>query len=135
MGHIDSHDATRDLTAPGRAGATVQPIVRSLPDSNPVYTVTGEVWRYPGPGGWHFLTLPPDVADDVRARAIAKPFGSVRARATIGTTTWETSLFADTKSASYLLPLKAIVRRQAGIEEGDIVTVTLALERSGSVSP
>jgi hypothetical protein len=92
-----------------------------------VYTVIGEVWRYPGPGGWHFLTLPPEVADEVRARSVAKPFGSVGARVTVGPVSWETSLFADTKRASYLLPLKADVRRRARIEEGDVVTATIAL--------
>ena len=92
-----------------------------------MYIFTGEVWRCPGAGGWHFLTLPPEVADEVRARSVAKPFGSVAARVTVGEVAWETSLFADTKSASYLLPLKADVRRRARIEEGDTVTLTIAL--------
>ena len=91
------------------------------------YTITGEIWRYPGPGGWHFLTLPPEVADEVRARSVAKPFGSVAARVNVGEVAWETSLFADTTSASYLLPLKADVRRRAGIADGDTVTLTIAL--------
>jgi hypothetical protein len=92
-----------------------------------VFTVTGEVWRYPGAGGWHFLTLPADVADEVRARTLAKPFGSVSAHVMIGQVAWDTSLFADAKSASYLLPLKADVRRRAGVEAGDTVTLTIAL--------
>lgn len=92
-----------------------------------MYTVSGEVWRYPGAGGWHFLTLPPEVADEVRARSVAKPFGSVGARVTVGEVAWETSLFADTKSKSHLLPLKADVRRRAQVEAGDTVTVTIAL--------
>ena len=37
-----------------------------------MFTVIGEVWRYPGAGGWHFVTLPPDVADEVRARSVAQ---------------------------------------------------------------
>ena len=97
-----------------------------------MYTVTGEVWRHPGAGGWHFVTLPSEVADEVRARSIAKPFGSVAARVAVGEVVWETSLFADTRSASYLLPLKADVRRRARIEEGDTVTLTIALaDRAG----
>lgn len=31
------------------------------------YAVTGEVWLHPGEGGWHFLTLPADLADEIRA--------------------------------------------------------------------
>jgi hypothetical protein len=47
-----------------------------------MYTVTGELWRHAGAGAWHFVTLPPELADEVRARSVAKPFGSVRVRAT-----------------------------------------------------
>lgn len=92
-----------------------------------MYTVTAEVWRHSGPSGWHFVTLPADVADEVRARTIARPFGSVAARVTVGGVAWETSLFADTKRGSYLLPLKADVRRRAKIAAGDTVTLTIAL--------
>ena len=52
-------------------------------------------------------------------------FGSVRVQATIGQTTWATSIFPDTKSSSYLLPVKAAVRREAGIEEGDAVAARI----------
>jgi uncharacterized protein DUF1905 len=99
----------------------------ALRESACVWTVSGEVWRHPGPGGWHFVTMPTEVADEVRARSLAKPFGSVPVRATVGATTWESSLFADTKSESYLLPVKADVRRRAGIEAGDTVTLTIVL--------
>ena len=51
----------------------------------------------------------------------------MRVNATIGATTWETSIFPDTKSGSYLLPVKAEVRRREGVEDGDAVTVTLEL--------
>jgi hypothetical protein len=94
-----------------------------------IYTITAEVWLHPGEAGWHFVTLPPEIADDVRARtaASARPFGSVPARISIGSTTWSTSLFADTKSTSYLLPLKETVRRREGIAAGDTVTLSVSL--------
>jgi hypothetical protein len=96
------------------------------------YTVHGELWRHPGGGGWHVVTLPGDVADDVRARTAAapRPFGTVRVRATLGRTSWSTSLFADTSAASYLLPVKAGVRRRERVAAGDVVDVALALEGS-----
>ena len=92
-----------------------------------MYTITANVWRHPGQGGWHFVSLPPDVADEVRARSLTTPFGAVAARVTVGTVEWETSLFADTGRATYLLPLKADVRRRAGIAAGDAITLTIAL--------
>ena len=96
----------------------------------PTYELTGEVWRYPGDGGWHFVTVPPDVADELSVRYADRhrPFGSLRVRATLGSSTWSTSLFKDTKSASYLLPVKADVRRRERIEDGVVATIRIELE-------
>lgn len=96
--------------------------------SDATYTVTGEVWLWSGQAAWHFLTLPEEVADEIHARFAHGAFGMVPVRATIGATTWETKLFGDTKRDSYLLPLKAAVRRREGVEEGDTVTVRLDLD-------
>ena len=68
------------------------------------------------------------MADEVRARSEARPFGTVRATVTIGATTWSTSLFADSRSGSYLVPIKAPVRRREGIVDGDTVTLTIELD-------
>lgn len=93
------------------------------------YEITGAVWRHPGEAGWHFVTLPEAIADEIRARYAGahRPFGSVPVRATLGATTWTTSVFADTKSSSYLLPVKAAVRRREHLEDGDTATVALEL--------
>ena len=53
-------------------------------------------------------------------------FGSVRVRAQIGDVTWQTSVFP-LNSGGYLLPVKAEVRKRAGIGAGDEVTVSLSL--------
>lgn len=84
---------------------------------------------HPGDAGWHFVTVPADVAEDLRAIAEGshRPFGSVPIEASIGETTWRTSLFSDTKSGSYLLPVKAEVRRRERLADGDEVRVAVAL--------
>ncbi|MBS1879557.1 MAG: DUF1905 domain-containing protein [Actinobacteria bacterium] len=93
------------------------------------YTVTAEVWLHPGEAGWHFVTLPSQVADQVRARneGSGKPFGSVPARIELGGSAWSTSLFPDSKRDTYLVPIKAQVRGREGIEDGDEVTLTIVL--------
>ena len=53
-------------------------------------------------------------------------FGSVRVESTIGDVTWRTSVFP-MKDGGYILPVKAEVRRKAGIAAGDEVTVELDL--------
>ena len=94
-------------------------------------TVTAPVWLWgKGTGRWHFLTVPPEQAVEIRlASAAAGPrrgFGSVRVAATIAGVTWRTSLFPQ-KSGGYILPIKAAVRSRAGIAAGDEVCVTLDL--------
>jgi hypothetical protein len=96
----------------------------------PVYELRAEVWVHPGKGGWHFVTLPAELADEIRARhgRDHRAFGSLRVRASIGSSTWSTSLFADAKSSSYALPIKADVRRREQLEPGDVATVRLDVD-------
>ena len=96
------------------------------------FTFTAPLWRWAArkesdsPGSWCFVTLPLDVADEVRQRAgEPRGFGSVRVRAEVGSTTWDTSVVPDAESESFVLPVKQAVRRAAGVEEGDELTVTL----------
>lgn len=49
----------------------------------------------------------------------------MRVEARIGKTAWKTSMFPDSRSGTFLLPLKAQVRRAEGIGEGDTVLFTL----------
>src|SRR5688572_20434605 len=93
-------------------------------------TVTAPIWRWSeGTGSWHFLTVPPELAAEIRLRANSSGprlgFGSVRVEATIDGIIWRTSIFPQ-KSGGYILPIKADVRRRAGIGAG--VDVTVALE-------
>ncbi len=91
--------------------------------------VTGPVWLWSGEGGsWHFITVPAEQSDEIRAHALAerRGFGSVKVQATIDDVTWRTSVFPQ-KSGGYLLPVKADVRRKASIAAGDEATVSLEL--------
>jgi hypothetical protein len=93
----------------------------------PSYEFHAELWLNPGEAGWHFVTLPAEVADDIKERTAAgsKAFGSVNVTAGIGSRSWQTSLFPDNKRGSYLLPVKKAVRDKAGISAGDTVKVRL----------
>src|SRR4051794_23987250 len=85
------------------------------------------------PGAWYFLTLPVDAAEEIRARTRGerRGFGSVRVHATIGRTTWATSIFPDTRSSSYVLPVKAAVRKRERLEPDAVLDVPLALVADG----
>jgi hypothetical protein len=91
--------------------------------------VTGPLWLWSGgQASWHFVTVPEDQAGELRAHSLLSRggFGSVRVEVTIGEVRWRTSVFPQ-KSGGYILPVKAEVRRQAGIVAGDDVTVELEI--------
>ncbi len=91
------------------------------------FTFTGTLWRYSGKGAWHFVTLPADVAEAIRFFRPSKVFTPVAVTAEIGASTWKTSVFPDSKSGSFLLAVKAEVRKAEGIGHGDDVRVSLRL--------
>jgi hypothetical protein len=97
------------------------------------YSFRAELWHYPGEAGWHFLTLPAVVADDLREEAAAfrKGFGSVKVTAEIAGHAWQTSVFPDSRTGSYLLPVKKTVRDAVRISAGDDVAVQLRIQPGG----
>jgi hypothetical protein len=93
------------------------------------YEFRSEVWLYTGRGAWHFVTLPADLGDSLRRMwGGSRGFGSIRVRATVGETSWRTSLFPEAKSGSFVLPLKAEVRRREDIQTGQTRLFTVELE-------
>ena len=94
------------------------------------YDFTAKLWRSPGAAAWHFVTLPVDVSAQIRAIAggLLNSFGTLRIVATIGATSWKTSLFADTKKNAFVLPVKADVRRKAGIAAEEAIAISVGLE-------
>lgn len=94
------------------------------------YAFEAELWTVDGPGGWCFLTLPADVSEGLRALGGGKmrPFGSLAVVATVGGSTWRTSLFADRKRGAFLLPVKAAVRAKERIAAGDRVAAAVELD-------
>lgn len=91
------------------------------------FSIKAKVWRWSGIGGWHFVTLDKDLSAEIKK--VAKPYGAgfVRIRVTLGRTSWETALFPHTKSKSYLISIKAAVRKKEDIWEGDDVVMRFVL--------
>ena len=88
-----------------------------------------ELWLTEGDGGWHFITLPTDLAEDVRDHSEGRTagFGSVPVKATIGATSWSTSIFPDKRRNSFVLPVKKAVRKAERLEAGDVTEVQLLI--------
>lgn len=89
------------------------------------YKLKGKVFLWSGDkAAWHFLGIDKGPASEIRKNfgGIAKGFGSLPVQVTIGKTAWKTSIFPDSKNGTYLLPLKASVRKAEAIYAGDEVT-------------
>lgn len=88
------------------------------------------VWEARRAEGWTFVSLPPEESEHIRelTGGRSRPgFGSVRVRATVGHTSWRTSIFPDSARQTYVLPIKKAVRAAERIDAGDSATVTVEL--------
>ena len=92
------------------------------------FNVKAKVWLYQGEAAWHFVTLPKKQSTEIRERfeGMKHGWGSLPVTATIGKTSWETSIFPDKKAGAYVLPLKSDVRKKENVKVGD--TIALAIE-------
>lgn len=86
---------------------------------------SNEVWYWRGPAPFYFVTVPDELSRDIQAvaREVTYGWGMIPVIATLGGSTWKTSLFP--KDGRYVVPLRTAVRRAEGVDDGDNVTVEL----------
>jgi Domain of unknown function (DUF1905) len=90
------------------------------------FTTKVITWR--GPAPFFYAPLPAEEAEAVRlvASAVTYGWGVIPVRATLNGLTFTTSLFP--KDGTYLVPLKAAVRKPFDIGDGDTISLELVLE-------
>lgn len=88
---------------------------------------SGDIWYWRGPAPHHFVSVPPDLCDDLRmiASQVTYGWGMIPATVRIGQTTWQTSLFP--KNGGYIVPIRASVQRAENLVAGDVVTLQLTV--------
>jgi hypothetical protein len=86
------------------------------------------IWRGEAAGRWYFVTVPEEQSAEIKAHALALPrgFGSVKVQARLHDVSWSTSVFP-LNGGGYVLPIKAEVRKRAGLSVGNELTVELLL--------
>ena len=100
------------------------------------YKIRAKIWLYQGKAAWHFVTLPKKQAEHIKRhfgwlRSARKGWGSIRVEATVGRTSWETSIFPEKETGSYVLPLKEKVRVSEGLRAGKTITLLLRVREKG----
>jgi len=83
------------------------------------------MWYWKGPSPFHFVTVPDSESAELHAVSglVSYGWGVIPVTATIGATTWTTSLFP--KDGGYIVPMKTSVRVAEHLNLGDLVEVTL----------
>jgi hypothetical protein len=95
-----------------------------------IINTSGPLIRWSGDkASWFFIVLAGDVVGEIHYAAMGRTggFGSVKVRATIGRTNWETSLFPSKSTGGFVLPVKAAVRKAEALSEGDEVKLSLEI--------
>lgn len=90
------------------------------------FTISGKVFKFPGKGGWFFVKAGKQLTQDLK-NAQKSGFGSVGVKATIGKTSWKTSLFPERKNGPYMIAIKSDVRKKENIVKGKTVRIKMVL--------
>lgn len=79
---------------------------------------------------YHIVMLPEGISDDIAALPLPPAgFGSVKVVATVGAQTWSTSVFPSSEHGVYWMPVKKLIMKHEGLEEGSPVAVSLEIVR------
>jgi hypothetical protein len=91
------------------------------------YDFNSKPWKYTGPASWTFISLPEAFSREIRdnLRNEEEGWGRLKATVKIGNTEWKTAIWFDTKTNTYLLPLKAAIRKTENIEIDKDLAVTI----------
>jgi hypothetical protein len=93
------------------------------------FTFTSKVIVYDGPAKWYFAGLPKDMSAEIHEKfAKAKRgWGSLPVEVTVGSSVWNTSIFPDSKTKTFILPLKAKIRKKESIHDGSKLNIQIQL--------
>jgi hypothetical protein len=91
------------------------------------FIFTAEMIEWRGPAPFYYLPIPKDICEEIEASAklLSYGWGVIPVTATIGKTTYTTSLFP--KDGIYLLPVKNAVRLPEELKMEQKIKVKLVL--------
>jgi hypothetical protein len=94
-----------------------------------IFEFSAVVWQFPATGGWFFVALPENITNEIRENLLflQESWGRFRVRAKIGNSIWDTAVWYDKKRKTYLLPLKADIRKAENVQTGSEINVILGI--------
>ena len=98
------------------------------------YQCKGKVWLWNfEKGSWHFFTIDGENANQIyfansfKTLGNRRGFGSIKVNVTIGDSVFTTSIFPNSKDKTYVLPIKAKIRKAENINAGDEISLWIEL--------
>lgn len=84
-------------------------------------------WQYEGPSAWVFISMPKQLAQEIRGMSQwqERGWGRFPIQLSIANYTWNTSMWFDTKQDTYLIPLKSVIRKKLDIQLAKELEVTV----------
>lgn len=87
------------------------------------FETNARLWEYTGDGSWHFVSINKKLSSYIRNNYsfYKRGFGSLPVEVQMGDTIWKTSIFPDSKTKTYLLPIKKKVRINESLKKSNNV--------------
>jgi len=94
------------------------------------YSFRAKVWKYQGPAGWYFVTLPKLLSKKIRRLhgPAEEGWGRLKTIAKVGKSKWDTSIWHDSRAEGYILPIKAMIRKAESVKVDSRIVVVLELQ-------
>ena len=104
--------------------------VNQMDNKGMQYTFTAKAYRYSTSAdmvGWTIVSLPKEIATEIRDnfKCLEQGWGRMKATAKVGNSEWQTAIWFDTKQDTYLLPLKAAVRKKENIVLNESIKIVI----------
>jgi len=101
--------------------------MKNDPNNKIKYQFSAKLWRHAPEGGWYFVTIPKEISKEIRTHLQwqEEGWGRMKASATIKDHKWNTSIWFDTKTKNYVLPIKAEVRKKLAIKIDDLLNLSI----------
>lgn len=93
------------------------------------YEFIAKTWKFEGKGAWVFISLPESISNEIKYhfKALEEGWGRLSVQAKVGKTSWNTAIWFDSKSKTYLLPLKSKIRAIENIKLDTELDVELTI--------
>ena len=93
------------------------------------YDFSAKMWQHDSPGGWFFVSIPIEMSKEIRTNLSFQEegWGRMKTRAKIGDIEWESAIWYDSKSKTYLLPIKSKIRKLVKLNTTENINLTIYL--------